>query len=104
MVRKRSGNVGLVDTLIVIGVIIVFIEEFFNIMGGGVLGIILAVVGIVLGVILLGSIGVINTRISLSAHWIITLLFGILYIVWLGALWGGVVLVIAAIVEIIYAL
>ncbi len=92
--------------LVIIGAIVSIIYAILNLVGifrgeGFPLdNIVFAIIVIVVSLLLLSAEGVFAHRRSISLHWLVVLIIGILFAVLFGALWGGIILIIAAIVGI----
>ena len=100
----------LVKALLVLGAVVAIIEGIVHVLppwGTGeaaIIGIVKAIVCIVLGVILLGSVGAIKTKHKISVgHWLIMIILGIV-IYYLGGVFGGILIIIAGIVALILSL
>ncbi len=93
-----------VRILLILGAIVAIIEGIMHILPPALPSTAFAIICIVLGVILLGSVGAIHTKHKISVtHWLIMIIFGvILYL--LGAMYGGIIMIIAGIVALIMTL
>ncbi len=99
-----------VRILLILGAIVAIIEGIFGVLPpwgsseGEIIQIVKFIAAIVIGVILLGSVGAIRTKHKISVgHWLIMIILGIL-LWWLGAIYGGIIVIIAGIVALIISL
>ncbi len=100
----------IVRILLILGAIVAIIEGVWALLhlGGSGEGLILdiafAIGVIVIGVILLGSVGAIHTKHKISVgHWLIMIILGIV-LYFLHATYGGIIVIIAGIVALVLSL
>jgi len=93
-----------VRLLLILGAVVAIIEGVLELLAFSFPGLAFGIICIVLGVILLGSVGAIHTKHKIEVgHWLIMIIFGvILYI--LGAPIGGIIVIIAGIVALVVSL
>ncbi len=100
----------IVRILLILGAVVAIIEGIWHLLppwGGGeeaILGIAFAIGCIVIGVILLGSVGAIKTKHKISVgHWLIMIILGVV-LYFLNATYGGIIVIIAGIVALVLSL
>ncbi len=100
----------IVRILLILGAVVAIIEGIFGVLPpwgsseGAIISIAMHIACIVIGIILLGSVGAIHTKHKISVgHWLIMIILGV--VLWyLGATYGGIIVIIAGIVALVISL
>ncbi len=94
----------LVRILLILGAIVAIIQGIMAAISVHFPEMAYGIICIVLGIILLGSVGAIHTKHKISmGHWLIMIIFGVILYV-LGANIGGIIVIVAGIVSLIMSL
>ncbi len=94
----------IVRILLIIGAIVAIVEGIMIAVSLHFPSVVYGILCIVLGVVLLASTGAIHTKRKISVtHWLVMIILGIV-LYFLGAIYGGIIVIIAGIVSLVLSL